>query len=84
MSEGGTSRSAYRRQAAVLAAYLAQFERIDNGVSGNEPYVVGSAEEIAQRTHDHRMSVGLMEAFSFTDAQIEALTAARGRNGFSA
>lgn len=84
MSEGGTSRSAYRRQAAVLAAYLAQFEQIDNGASGDEPYVVGSPEEFAQRTPDYRLSVGLMEAFSFTDAQIEALTAARGRIGFSA
>lgn len=67
-----------------MAACLAQFERIDNGASGNEPYVVGSAEEIAQRTHDHRMSAAMMEAFSLTDAPVDALTAARGRNGFSA
>lgn len=66
-----------------MAVYLAQFERIDNGASGDEPYVVGAAEEIAQRTQDHRISVGLMGAFSIADAQIEALTAARGMDGFS-
>ena len=67
----------------MLAAYLAQFERTGNGANVIEPYSGVSAEDIAQRAEDYLVAQRGVDAFSFADTEIEALTAARVRYGFS-
>lgn len=83
MSEGGPAYRLHRRRAAVLAAYLAQFERTGNGANVVGPYSEVSAEDVAQRAEDYLVAQRWTDAFSFTDSEIEDLTAARSRYGFS-
>ncbi|MCQ4129177.1 hypothetical protein NOU13_32240 [Rhodococcus erythropolis] len=75
--------SKFRRDAAVLAAYLAQFENTDTNCA--DPHTAATAltpEERRQRRHDYADSLAWAAATQVNDDDIAALTRMRQRYGF--
>jgi len=76
--------SRFRRDAAVLAAYLAQFENTDTNCT--DPHTAATAltpEEHHQRRHDYADSLAWATATQVNDEDIKtALTQMRQRYGF--
>jgi len=72
----------FRREAAVLAAYLSQFENTDSDYAQHSPYV-GITGESRARTHaDYQQACRWIAATECTDGDIVALTRMRRRYGF--
>lgn len=75
--------SRFRRDAAVLAAYLAQFENTDSSCA--DPNTAATAltpEERRQRRRDYADSLAWAAATQVNDEDIAALTRMRQRYGF--
>ncbi|WP_416309561.1 hypothetical protein [Rhodococcus sp. 3-2] len=75
--------SRFRRDAAVLAAYLAQFENTDSNCA--DPHTAATAltpEERHQRRRDYTDSLAWAAATEASADDIAALTQMRQRYGF--
>ncbi|ANQ75782.1 hypothetical protein AS032_33220 [Rhodococcus qingshengii] len=75
--------SRFRRDAAVLAAYLAQFENTESNCA--DPHTAATAltpEEHHQRRRDYANSLAWATATQVNDEDIAALTQVRQRYGF--
>ncbi|WP_257233049.1 hypothetical protein [Rhodococcus qingshengii] len=69
----------FRREAAVLAAYLSQFE---TDYAEHSPYVGITGESRAQTHADHQKACRWIAATECTEDDIAALTRMRRRYGF--
>ncbi|MBT2274157.1 hypothetical protein [Rhodococcus qingshengii] len=76
--------STFRRQAAVLAAYLAQFGTtgIDSPNSRDAGSTALTQREKEQYQRDYRHAADLATASEITDDDIAALAQMRSRHGF--
>ncbi|MCW2295524.1 hypothetical protein [Rhodococcus erythropolis] len=75
--------SKFRRDAAILAAYLAQFENTDTNCA--DPHTAATTltpEERRQRRRDYADSLAWAAATQVDDEDIAALTRMRRRYGF--
>ncbi|ANQ75595.1 MULTISPECIES: hypothetical protein [Rhodococcus] len=75
--------SKFRRDAAVLAAYLAQFENTDTNCADPRPAATAlTPEEHRQRRRDYADAGGWVVSTEVSDQDIAALTQMRQRYGF--
>jgi hypothetical protein len=74
--------SKFRREAAVLGAYLSQFKNTDTEDAERSPYV-GVTDETQAQTHaDYQQACQWIAATACTDADIAALAHMRRHYGF--
>ncbi|MDE8649717.1 hypothetical protein PXH69_32615 [Rhodococcus qingshengii] len=74
--------SKFRREAAVLAAYLSQFDNTDTAYAQQSPYVGMTDKTRAQMHADYQQACRWLAAIEYTDADIAALAHMRRRYGF--
>ncbi|MBS3695651.1 hypothetical protein KGD90_31105 [Rhodococcus qingshengii] len=72
----------FRREAAVLAAYLSQFETDDTDYAEHCPYVGITGESRARPHADYQQACRWIAATACTDDDIAALARMRRRYGF--
>ncbi|WP_454836935.1 hypothetical protein [Rhodococcus qingshengii] len=75
--------STFRRDAAVLAAYLAQFDNTETGPADNHTASTAlSPEQREQRRRDCQQATIWASASTVSDDDLAALTGMRQRYGF--
>ncbi|AKE01497.1 hypothetical protein XU06_31680 (plasmid) [Rhodococcus erythropolis] len=72
----------FRREAAVLAAYLSQFENTDTDYAQHSPYIGITGESRAQTHADYQQACRWIAATECTDNDIAALAHMRRRHSF--